>query len=226
MYVLEGSLAGGQGYWASSAQVYNEIVATRPGLISTLAKSDWPFEKYGSSQFREISACPADLNISSCSASLVSLRPLLYPGGKRPFLYYSRINLTGSMVEPRSADIPQLSDLQADALDTLHFTAAKHAMVVPQLKGDMYFVNNLAILHAREAYADGPGGQGRHLMRLWLSDKRFGYHIPQGLRWRWDEVFGDSAKQNGRWTIEKEHSTCPIFIPRSHYNDESTGSTS
>lgn len=130
------------------------------------------------------------------------------------------------MVQPRSAEIPHLSDVQADALDTLHFTAAKHAMVVPQLKGDMYFVNNLAILHAREAYEDGPGEPGRHLMRLWLSDERFGYRIPQGLKWRWDEVFGDLAKQNGRWTLEKKESTCPIFIPRSLYNDESSGSTS
>lgn len=157
---------------------------------------------------------------------MVSPRPLLYPGGNRPFFYYSRINLTGSTVQPRSAKIPQLSDVQADALDALHFTAAKHAIVVPQLKGDMYFVNNLAILHAREAYADGPEGQRRHLMRLWLSDEKFGYSIPQELKWRWDEVFGDSARQNGRWTVEKEHSTCPIFIPRSLYNDESSGSTS
>jgi alpha-ketoglutarate-dependent taurine dioxygenase len=41
--------------------------------------------------------------------------------------------------------------------------------------GDMQFINNYHVLHARSAYADDrPGGRVRHLKRLWLETELLG----------------------------------------------------
>ena len=48
MYVQEQAAGGGESYLASSAKVYNEIAATRPDVIHTLADPSWIFDKYAS----------------------------------------------------------------------------------------------------------------------------------------------------------------------------------
>jgi hypothetical protein len=45
MYVMEKAKQGGQSYWASSGKVYNELAASRPDIIHTLAATKWPFER-------------------------------------------------------------------------------------------------------------------------------------------------------------------------------------
>ena len=46
MYVQEQAAEGGESYLASSAKIYNEIAATRPDVIHTLADPSWIFDKY------------------------------------------------------------------------------------------------------------------------------------------------------------------------------------
>lgn len=88
------------------------------------------------------------------------LRPLLYyqPATgcdpERLIIQYSRRNLTGYWDCKRSANIPPLSEAQAEALDAVHFTAEKHAISLDFHKGDIQFANNLSILHARGAFTD------------------------------------------------------------------------
>lgn len=48
MYVQEQAAEGGESYLASSAKIYNEIAATRPDVIHTLADPSWIFDKYAS----------------------------------------------------------------------------------------------------------------------------------------------------------------------------------
>jgi hypothetical protein len=88
------------------------------------------------------------------------LRPLLYyqqaseSDSERLIIQYSRRNLTGYWDCKRSANIPPLTEAQAEALDAVHFTAEKHAISLDFHKGDIQFANNLSILHAREAFTD------------------------------------------------------------------------
>jgi alpha-ketoglutarate-dependent taurine dioxygenase len=56
----------------------------------------------------------------------------------------------------RSANIPSLTEAQAEALDAVHFTAEEHAISLDFRKGDIQFANNLSILHARGAFIDAP----------------------------------------------------------------------
>jgi hypothetical protein len=56
-----------------------------------------------------------------------------------------------------------------DRLDALCADPRFHVSMDLQ-PGDMQFVNNYHVLHARDAYADDPGaGLVRHLKRLWLE---------------------------------------------------------
>jgi len=43
--VLGTSSEGGDGLLASVANIYNEIAASRPHLLSTLSTPDWPFDR-------------------------------------------------------------------------------------------------------------------------------------------------------------------------------------
>lgn len=45
----------------------------------------------------------------------------------------------------RPTDLPQLSDLQADALDALQFAALKHCVRHAPKKGELHIINNLAV---------------------------------------------------------------------------------
>jgi hypothetical protein len=57
---------------------------------------------------------------------------------------------------PEQSIYPYLTKVQAEALDTVHFVAAKYAWAVQLERGDVLVVNNFGILHARDAYVDGP----------------------------------------------------------------------
>jgi hypothetical protein len=45
MYVQEEAAEGGETHLASCAKIYNEIAATRPDVIHTLADPSWIFDK-------------------------------------------------------------------------------------------------------------------------------------------------------------------------------------
>lgn len=55
---------------------------------------------------------------------------------------------------PRSANIPPITEAQAEALDTLHFLAEKHAVTLDFRQGDIQYANNLSIFHARDGFTD------------------------------------------------------------------------
>ena len=60
---------------------------------------------------------------------------------------------------PRSANIPPITEAQAEALDTLHFLAEKHAVTLDFRQGDIQYANNLSIFHARDGFTDTPEQQ-------------------------------------------------------------------
>ena len=73
--------------------------------------------------------------------------------------------------------------------------------------GDMVFINNLALLHARDSYVDPEQGPGRHLVRLWLRNPKLAWHIPQGMRVPWEAAFGPDGQ--GHPSMEKKYSIFP-----------------
>ncbi|KAF8890087.1 hypothetical protein BD779DRAFT_1469417 [Infundibulicybe gibba] len=89
---------------------------------------------------------------------------------------------------PRSAEIPPITEAQAEALDTLHFLGEKFSLGLNFQKGDIQYINNLGIFHARDGFKDSEK-QTRHLLRLWLRSEELAWETPQALKPLWDKTY-------------------------------------
>ncbi|KAF8890084.1 hypothetical protein BD779DRAFT_1610872 [Infundibulicybe gibba] len=156
LFALQTAAEGGTSRISSSWRVYNELAATRPDLVRTLAEP-WP-------------------------------TPLYYLDSKL-ILQYARRYFTGFLALPRSAEIPPITEAQAEALDALHFLGEKFSLGLNFQKGDIQYINNLGIFHARDGFKDSEE-QARHLLRLWLRNEELAWETPQALKPLWEKTFG------------------------------------
>jgi hypothetical protein len=94
-----------------------------------------------------------------------------------------------------------MTEVQAEALDMVHFTAMKHKITMRLQRGDIQLVNNLAIQHARSAFKDSESHK-RHIIRLWLRNEELAWKTPAGLKDTWFEKYGNSDRRKIRkWNI-------------------------
>jgi len=190
LFCLSPSAKGGESKLSSSWRVYNELARTRPDLIKTLAE-DWPFDGYGD------------------AVKPYTLKPLLFhtpaEGGspERVIIQYFRRGFVGFLNLPRSTGIPSITEAQAEALDALHFLAERFNLTLDFQKGDVQYVNNLSIFHARDGFTDEPGKQ-RHLLRLWLRDPELAWKTPEPLKERWDALYKDVTEEEQTFPLEPE----------------------
>ncbi|KAK7425641.1 hypothetical protein QQZ08_007857 [Neonectria magnoliae] len=162
---------GGKCIIASSYTVYNVLAASRPDVIRTLARSDWPF------------AMPH-----------FQCRPVLYYHQGRLMINFGRVPLTGNATHPRPENLPAVTSRQMDALDAVEAIARAAQLEISTRAGDMHFINNLAILHRREGFTNGEAPQERrHLVRMRLRDDDLGWNLPAELTQEWSAAFGESG---------------------------------
>ncbi|KAF8853561.1 Clavaminate synthase-like protein [Acephala macrosclerotiorum] len=184
LYCLNSAISGGKSCIASSWTVYNELAETRPDIIRTLAEDSWN---------------------TAGGFRLLKSHALLYNNSKgRPILNFSRRILTSNDNFPRTRDFSlfePLTEAQAEALDAVNFTAVKHGLEINLLPGDMCFVNNLALLHGRNAFEDSDESK-RYFLRLWLRDPERAWDIPEGLRKVHDLVFQPQPDIEDHWDID------------------------
>ena len=84
--------------------------------------------------------------------------------------------------------IPPLSPTQLEAADVLESTCKRLSLHMILEVGDIQFLSNAHVLHARTEYKDhAPPAPRRHLMRLWLA-------TPEG-EGGWSLPFHDSAEK-------------------------------
>lgn len=190
LFCLETAAEGGESQISSSWLVYNILAKERPDLIWTLA-TDWPVDGFNNPE------------------RPYTLRPLLYHQDatastpERVLIQYARRYFTGFLAQPRSANIPPITEAQAEALDALHFLAEEHSAALDFQKGDVQYINNLSIFHARKGFRDGPGKE-RHLLRLWLRDPENAWETPEPLRERWDIVYGNVTPEEQVFPLEPQ----------------------
>ncbi|RCH84458.1 hypothetical protein CU098_007021 [Rhizopus stolonifer] len=175
LYALGVAEEGGRSRIASSWTVYNELAKTRPDLIHTLSQ-DWPFE----------------LDLHKDDRPYL-LRPLLYYVDGKLIIQYARRSFTGFGKNPRSEDIPPITEAQAEALDALHFTAEKFNLGIEFQKGDIQYINNLSIFHARDGYTDSEKNQ-RHLLRHWLHPEN-SWKLPPQLEDKWNKIYHEEREE-------------------------------
>ncbi|KKA28237.1 hypothetical protein TD95_002431 [Thielaviopsis punctulata] len=184
LFALGTAEEGGESLLASTWRVYNEIAATRPDIVHTLVQ-DWPFEMHHSfTNPRQLAPRP-----------LLFHQPATAAAPERIALQYARRGLVGFGALPRSADMPPISEAQAEALDTLHFLGEKYCVQTNFQKGDMQYVNNLGVFHARQGFRDSPENT-RHLVRLWLRDPEYAWETPVKLKERWSAVYDGVKEEN------------------------------
>lgn len=188
LFCLEEAEYGGQSKLSSSWRVYNELAANRPDLVHTLAEP-WISETFDG------------------QGKGYSERPLLFyqrpteASPERMIIQYARRTFTGFQGLPRSKHIPPITEAQAEALDALHFLAERFAVPLDFKKGDIQFVNNLSIFHARDGFTNSAAKQ-RHLVRLWLRDEELRWQIPEQLGPRFDKVYKDIRAENQVFPLE------------------------
>lgn len=124
---------------------------------------------------------------------------LYYHHGKIIFSFSRRLLVGHLPHEPRTEGIPGLTEAQAEALDAVHFIARRHEVKISMQQGDLRFINNMAILHRREAFEDSVTDH-RHLVRIWLNNELMCWKLPRPLQLAWARVFED--ERVGHWDIE------------------------
>lgn len=87
-------------------------------------------------------------------APLLHFQPATDIDPERLIIQYARRSFTGYWGLPRSSNIPPITEAQAEALDALHYTAEKYAVSLDFHQGDIQYVNNLSIFHARAGFQD------------------------------------------------------------------------
>lgn len=138
---------------------------------------------------------------SYASRPLLHYQPETPTSPPRLIIQYARRTFTGFNGLPRSQDIPPITEAQAEALDTLHYLAEKHALSLGFQKGDIQFANNLSIFHARDGFVNSAEKQ-RHLVRFWLRDEEFAWKTPEVLQDRWDVVYKGLKPEEGVFPLE------------------------
>ncbi len=162
---LHTARSGGESKLASSWALLDALATTRPELLDALAVP-MPWDRQG--------------DVPDGQAPWFSLAPLSEIDGA-PRLFYVGWYLRDSQ---QHADAPRLTATQLEAMEALEALANDPTFHLQMEfeRGDVQFVNNGRILHAREAYDDHPEPERRrHLLRLWLAAHRFA-SVDDGLR--------------------------------------------
>ena len=85
---------------------------------------------------------------------MLHYQPAFNESEERIIIQYARRTFTGYQALPRSPNIPPITEAQAEALDALHFLADQFHVGLDFRQGDIQYVNNLSIFHARDGFKD------------------------------------------------------------------------
>ncbi len=123
-------------------------------------------------------------------SSRITYRPIIsYIHGKVQ-IAFARSFLAGSSFYPRSPDAPSLSQEETYALETVLNVCRRNSFNISKASGDILFVNNLSILHARDAYQNAcQRGAVRHLLNIMLRDTAMAWEQPNDFRAELDQKF-------------------------------------
>lgn len=153
---LRPAKAGGTSRIASSAAIYNEILRRQPDLVPALYEP-FPFDRNGEERPGE----PPFFSIPICRYADGWLRTF-YIG------WYIRDS-------QRHASAPRLTPAQRQVIDLIDAIASDAAFPLEMdfRAGDIQWLKNSVILHARTEFEDFPEpARKRHLLRLWLTSRR------------------------------------------------------
>jgi hypothetical protein len=183
------ALEGGESDVVSAHRVFNVLQKERPDVVETLTEPNWFFDRKG--------------EVSRGQKDWIRAAVYYHFDGK----VYSKwdpyfVRSLGRFVE--KGLVPPLSEKQLEAIRVLEETCRREALHMVLEVGDIQFVSNNFVFHARTAYTDhAPPAPRRHLMRLWLStpEEEGGWRLP----------FGDSGeKKRGGIQVDETPEVAPL----------------
>ena len=161
--------AGGVSRLVSSVAIHNEMLRRRPDLLDLL------FQDFHRSRFGEEAASPG----------VTYALPVF---GLRAGKFTSHFSLTYIEAAEMAGTVPKLSAAQREALDLLLTLAEALSFDMTLEPGDMQFLNNHVVYHARTAFTDGAGEREHRLLyRLWLSMPN-SRALPEGHEVLWGTI--------------------------------------
>ena len=166
---LQQAKSGGDSKLASSVSVHNALLERRPDLLELLYQPIWR-SRLGEEAGGEKLAYPL---------------PVFGYHHEKFTSHYSRTYIEAAQLQP---GVPKMSATQWEALDLLAELAEELCFEMRFESGDMQFLNNHVIFHARSAFEDDPAENCvRDLYRLWLCVPN-GRALPQDHAVLWGNV--------------------------------------
>jgi hypothetical protein len=153
LFCLDPGAGGGASLVANAVSIHNELVRTEPELAAELYAS-FAYDFRGE---------------QAPGAKSWYTMPVFSRRADRLFVRYIRPYIESAR---RHGDAPPPSDAAREAMNRVDAMCADPDFHVSMMlePGDMQFVNNYHVLHARDAYRDErSSGRVRHLKRLWLE---------------------------------------------------------
>jgi alpha-ketoglutarate-dependent taurine dioxygenase len=150
---LRQAKSGGENDLVSSAAVYNEVKRRRPDLLTVLMEPYY-YKRHNVDLGNEL---------PYCRQPIFSFRQGHFAAS------YLRVLIERAY---NSSELPNLSDLQRQALDFLESIAEDPALHVRfrMQPGDILLLNNWVTFHRRTEFVDYPeAARKRHILRAWLS---------------------------------------------------------
>lgn len=159
---LQKAKSGGLSTVANAVSIHNDLVREAPELAAELY-SPLPYDFRGEQPEggRKWYTMPAFTEFGG----------RLFVRYIRPYILFSQ----------RHDDAPRISEKQEEAMQRVDAMTQdpRYNVFMDFEPGDMQFVNNYHVLHARTTYVDDPAtGQVRHLKRLWLETEVLGDRPP------------------------------------------------
>lgn len=181
LHVRAEPLRGGSLHVASSWDIVNALSHSRPDVVEELLSPQWQFESRG----KLFPACT---------------RPLLYVHDGKIILNFSRRPLLGTETRGTEDTVGRLTARQSEALQTIQTVAAERSIKIPPKRGNLIFLNNHGLLHARDRFVDD-AVHTRHIARLWLRNPALAWDLPAEIRTGNDRVYGENGIKE-RWNLE------------------------
>lgn len=122
--------------------------------------------------------------------------------GDKLVFQYSRLPVTGFRNSGPNPTQPPPSQKRLEAMALLEDLAWKRSLALPRRPGDIAFINNLCLMHARKAFDLDMNGNSlpskRHLIKLMLQDPELKWNLPDSWSWCQERIYGINQADGGR----------------------------
>ncbi|WWC93854.1 hypothetical protein V866_000690 [Kwoniella sp. B9012] len=180
---------GGESDVVSAHHLWNTLQKERPDVAELLTKPNWYFDRKGET--------------SEGQKEWVQ-KAVFYWHDGRLISHYDPYYVKSITRHVEAGHIPGHSPAQLEAVQVLEDTAQRLALHMVLAVGDIQFVADTHVFHARTAYVDYPPPHPRrHLLRLWLSTP-----TAEG-GWQRPSPDSDYYKRGGI-QVNNQSETCPL----------------